>query len=313
MAHDDHWSGYWSAGYFHSLPTTYFGNYHGALLAWWERAFCLFHSNSRIMDLATGNGALAVLAAEYSYRNDLSFEVTGIDSAKINAAVMLAAAPAVSASIRLFGDTPIESVSDNRFNADAVISQFGIEYSDLPKSLPVVAERLAAGGHMAFIMHCTESILVARSKRDAAIWQAVLASGLFESFSSLSLAQEDSSLAGDCRNCINDAVASLVGHYDSDPLLQSVLGAVSEQWGMRRTVSGEQLHGRFKQFELEGRQCLHRLTDMQSAALTEAQFSWMKDRVRALGFRILCAETIQDAASNVLAVTLHAVRDSVDV
>ena len=60
------WTRFWEKG----TPTTFFGsfdkNYDGKIADFWSSQFDKLPEHAQILDLATGNGALAFLAAGYS-------------------------------------------------------------------------------------------------------------------------------------------------------------------------------------------------------------------------------------------------------
>jgi hypothetical protein len=61
-------------------------NYDGDTAAFWDEQFALVNRNARVMDLCSGNGAVALLAQDFSTRNGLEFHVTAVDAATIDIA-----------------------------------------------------------------------------------------------------------------------------------------------------------------------------------------------------------------------------------
>lgn len=63
---DDEWEQFWRHGSVTTFERSGNPNYDGEIREFWERQFATLREGARIVDLATGNGAVALLAAEYS-------------------------------------------------------------------------------------------------------------------------------------------------------------------------------------------------------------------------------------------------------
>ncbi len=114
-------------------------------------AFSLGES-SRVLDLGCGAGAAAGAIA--AARRDLS--VTGIDFARVP--------DAGDARIKLLCDTPMESMPFADASFDAVVSQFGFEYSRTHKTANQLARVLAPGARFSFVVHHAASSVVAANR-----------------------------------------------------------------------------------------------------------------------------------------------------
>src|SRR5207237_4383068 len=68
------------------------------------------------------------------------------------------------ASIIFLRGTEIEALPFPRAGFAAVISQYGIEYTDLDRSLPEAVRMVAPGGRLRFVVHAADGI-VARDAR----------------------------------------------------------------------------------------------------------------------------------------------------
>lgn len=130
----EHWSEYWKSGHLTSFGNEFSENYTGHLRSIWERIFNRLPDNFRLLDIATGNGALPLLAQDHFKKSDVKGAIKGIDFANINSQPLIEHHLNKNISIELIGNVRAESLpfSDSEF--DMVISQFGIEYSDIEKS-----------------------------------------------------------------------------------------------------------------------------------------------------------------------------------
>ena len=86
MDSSDHWSEYWSRGCLTSLPEDFAANYDGEIAEFWRNAFQSVPAGGSVIDLCTGNGAIALLAAEYATREEQDLSITAVDGATVNSA-----------------------------------------------------------------------------------------------------------------------------------------------------------------------------------------------------------------------------------
>ena len=134
-----HWSEYWKLGHITSFGSDYEENYTGQLKDIWSNIFSQFSMGFKVLDVATGNGALPLLIQYYFSGLSVEGEVKGVDYADINMIPLANSHINKNVVIELLGNTPAEFLpfSDSEF--DTVISQFGIEYSDMGLSLDQIS------------------------------------------------------------------------------------------------------------------------------------------------------------------------------
>ena len=169
-ARRDAWSQYWKAGALHSLAGSFQGNYSGAIRAFWEQVFAPLNADARVLDIGTGNGALPALLCEV--RGDTLPQVEAIDLAAPDPAWLDSAPPAWRARIRFHAGMAVEDTGFEEARFNLVVSQYGLEYSDLARALPEVARITAPGGRLALVLHHAGSRLaeVARAETRMIDW-----------------------------------------------------------------------------------------------------------------------------------------------
>lgn len=155
------WSTFWEKG----TPTTFLGryqnNYDGNIADFWNTFFGRLPNNVQILDLATGNGALALLAANFAAKQGRHFDITGLDYAEIDPAgkVLPSQTEAVRAMISFCPHRTMEQTKLASASFDATISQFGFEYADRELAIAEVSRVLKPNGRFAALMHVEGSIL----------------------------------------------------------------------------------------------------------------------------------------------------------
>lgn len=159
------WNDYWHFDRLASFDDLGGTNYREELAAGWKCFFDSLPEGASILDLATGNGAIAVLAAEAGRRAGKHFRIVAVDAADINPCLYVTKHRDELAAIEFRPATPIENLPWPDASFDAVVSQYGVEYSDLSRSIPELARVVAPGGKARLIMHADEGAVVERSRR----------------------------------------------------------------------------------------------------------------------------------------------------
>jgi SAM-dependent methyltransferase len=160
------WSQYWHydriASCFDDAGRT---NYANAIAGGWRAFFHDLPDGARILDLCTGNGAAALLAAETARERAGHFRIVAVDGADIDPAAHVSRHEEDYAAIIFLRDTQVEALPFPSAGFGAVISQYGIEYSDLDRSLPEAARMVAPGGRLRLVVHAADGRVAADSRK----------------------------------------------------------------------------------------------------------------------------------------------------
>ena len=136
-------------------------NYGPAVAAGWSAFFDRVPQGGAVLDLCTGNGAIALLAVEAE--RDLA--VTAVDRAPIDPAAHVHKFADAIARIDFRGGVSAEALPFGDASFDAATSQYGVEYTDLDRTLAEVARVLKPGGHCRFVCHAAEGEVRAGANR----------------------------------------------------------------------------------------------------------------------------------------------------
>lgn len=158
------WSDYWK----NSTLTTFHGNfdnnYDGSIRQFWENTFSTLNRDAKIVDLGTGNGALALLARQYANDNGNTFQITGVDYADINPTEHLTQAPdlkKLAEDIEFISHRKIEDTQLPDNYADLVMSQFSFEYTDTRLAISEVSRiNKTDGGRFVAMLHHKDSAVL---------------------------------------------------------------------------------------------------------------------------------------------------------
>lgn len=156
------WTRYWRSGALHSCAGSYAGNYDGAIGSFWSRAWARLGPGDRVLDLASGNGALPRLLLDRV--DDPGVGCDAVDLAPVGPA-WVEQLPAVQRSRLAFhGGTPAESLPFAGGSHALVTSQYGLEYTDLDRSVPELLRVLRRPGRVALLLHHAASRPVALAR-----------------------------------------------------------------------------------------------------------------------------------------------------
>ncbi len=155
----DQWSRFWESGSLTTFIGRFADNYDGDVMGFWFLEFRKLPDGAHVVDLATGNGALAMLATQYSRNNDKGFRITGIDYADIDPLAYAKEDQREDmATIEFVGNTRIEQTTLPDGSVDCAVSQFGFEYADPAAAIAEVSRILKPeGSRFAAIMHHQDS------------------------------------------------------------------------------------------------------------------------------------------------------------
>jgi SAM-dependent methyltransferase len=217
-AASSHWGRYWAAGPLTSLPQDFQGNYGGEIADFWRGVMQAFAGrNAQVLDLCTGNGAVALLAAEFLP----DAEISAIDAAAINPGAAVQYRPdlvTLLKRIRFQPETPVESFAAAPESYDLVTSQYGLEYTDWQASAAQIGRLLRPGGQLALVVHSPRSQMAERMTQEAQEYQHLARSGFIEAL--LACAEQRLDVAG-LRTALTNAQAVLSASPGSE-LLMSV-------------------------------------------------------------------------------------------
>jgi ubiquinone/menaquinone biosynthesis C-methylase UbiE len=167
-----HWDNYWQKN--KTLNSFAEGEqglgYAGDIAKFWHTIFVDLKSNSKLLDLATGNGGLAVLALQYN----IAFDVSASDKANIAPLQLFTQQDAIFKylkKIKFFSNMPSEALTFADAEFDMVISQFGLEYAEPVSTLQQLHRILKPAGKLVALVHHAESFISSDCRIGLAVLQ----------------------------------------------------------------------------------------------------------------------------------------------
>jgi SAM-dependent methyltransferase len=145
------WSRYWARGAPHSCIGTYGDRYGGAIAAFWQEVFAGLPDGARVLDIATGNGALPRLLLDHCSEPGVTCDA--VDIATVHLPWLAAVTPAERRRVRLHGGVDAGALPFADATFDLAVSQYGLEYTDTGRSVPELLRVLSPGGGVAMVLH----------------------------------------------------------------------------------------------------------------------------------------------------------------
>ena len=291
MPEGEIWSQYW---HFDRIASCFDGagqtNYADEIADGWRAFFADLPAGACILDLCTGNGAAALIAAG----DGRAARIVAVDQADIDPPAFVSRHAELYAAIDFRGGTDVEALPFGDGGFDAVVSQYGIEYSDLSRSLPEAVRMVAPGGWLRFVIHAADGV-VARDARvvigdaDLLLEEIDLpghATRCFEAVLAVERGGGDTALADTYFAAFQTALERTARHVPqaADRTMFKNSGAVLLDTFQRRGhFDLEQLLAKAEQIRTEITAHRGRLDALVRAAHDAKQADAMADRLNALG------------------------------
>ncbi len=186
-----HWEQYWNStdGFssFAELKNEF--GYPKEILHFWQKTLSEISSeNLKVLDLATGKGALAIwLKAAANSQNKL-VDIYACDAADIDVSSIKSndeKLEKIIKDINFSFATNLEQLPYEDDCFDLLVSQFGFEYSSWESSLKEVTRVLKPGGQAVFMMHSASSQIALNSAAGLSVFKSLVELELFEKLKTL--------------------------------------------------------------------------------------------------------------------------------
>lgn len=175
----EHWSQYWNTpGVLNSFAEGSANQgYEGQLQKLWNEQFESLKSTAKLLDVASGNGALALLAVDFAATEKKRFKVSAADAASIDPVAQFEKQPEIAKKLKkvdFHSKTPLEKLGLEDGSFDFVMSQFGFEYAKPEKAIPEILRVLNAKGRFVAIAHDKASDITKACEQGAEVIDQVL-------------------------------------------------------------------------------------------------------------------------------------------
>ncbi len=182
------WDQYWRDGRLASCGGEGGANYQPLIAEGWRVFFDSLPDGARILDVCTGNGAVARLAAETARAPNRHVTIDAVDSATLHPTGLGQGADMIRFSSR----TPAENLPFPDTSFDAIVGQYAIEYTDVERTLVELKRVSRQTASIRFVTHAAGSVVVLEAERQLADVERLTATGVFEAAEALARASATS-------------------------------------------------------------------------------------------------------------------------
>lgn len=295
------WDRYWQADRIASCFDVIGCNYDEALLHDWRAFFVSLEKGARLLDLCTGNGAIALVAAEVAAAHNKSFHIEAVDSAAIDPRRYVSKKTNYFQTIQFHANTAVEALPFPDAAFEAVFSQYGVEYADLQSALAEAARVLAPGGCLRLVLHAAEGQVALESTSEIGDCRRLARkNGLFKAAeeairTTWEIGRKPSAPARPDRIRAEKAVdrfkASIEAarerskHSINPFMFENATSVLADTFNKRGHFPLETLLGQVKIVRAEVLAHLGRLEALVAAAKSEADMSQLTESLSGLGFK----------------------------
>lgn len=308
----EHWSDFWQR----SKALNCFadgqmaGQYNQAVTEFWELHFASISAHATVVDIGTGNGAIALLASSWSDSQHLNWQVYGTDAAAIDPLSTVASdkkTQRLLSSIIFKADTRVEALPFADNSVDLITSQFAFEYADRHRAVEELSRVLKPGGQIAILFHHEHSAVVNDARAEVEVLEALfeqhnffekaaeLASVIEQYGCNMQLLQQ-SLKALQVQQQFNDTVNTLLNRFSGNyqgvvckAIIEDIVQIVTKAARMREKVS---LHVGNR--SLDYRHQLMRQTDLMKAALNDEAVSTLRIMFERAGVNVNTSSMLLD-------------------
>jgi ubiquinone/menaquinone biosynthesis C-methylase UbiE len=191
------WSLFWRQGHSTTFGDYFKQGYAGAVADWWQSSADALPADVTVLEVGCGNCSLLPALIKSGVKG----KYIGVDLASVEISAVAKEGLADSdIEVVLHPETPAEKIPESDASVDLVASVFGIEYSDVEKSLPEVLRVLKPGGRFTALLHHSASVVTAMSKRAISEYNAEDLAAVIDALSTISTERDKTPSLADLKN-----------------------------------------------------------------------------------------------------------------
>ena len=247
------WDQYWRDGRLASCGGEGGATYQPVIADGWRRFFGALSDGARVLDVCSGNGAVARLAAEVAYARNIRVSIDAVDAADLHPA---GAGPGTD-MIRYSPRTPAEQLPFPDASFDAVAGQYAIEYTHLERTLAESRRASRPSASVRFVTHAAGSVVVQEAIRQLADTERLVQTGVFETAEALARAIGADPSAASTDDAKNRFLVALQSLRDAE--------ATAEDLRMYRNTGSVLVHAIRREPEIGAGPVLDKIAEMATA------------------------------------------------
>lgn len=291
----EQWETYYRGGALATCPTAPDGGYDLEVRAAWVEFFSTLPDASRILDVGTGNGVVALIASETANLLGRNWQIDATDLAEINPSQHVPDGQRRLAGIRFHPRVATEQLPFQAGSFDAVSGHYALEYTDTAAALPEIHRVLKPGGDAQFILHHADSMLIRNahgSLREAEL--VFTGTNVFRRLHRLVTMEQV--IPGPTQHAADELRAAIQAlkqglqqarHTGGGGVLSVALDAVQKLLVARKEMKPHAVGLEVDRAEGEVRASVRRLNDLIEHARTQQDMDLLEKEAAAAGFSLI--------------------------
>jgi len=304
----EHWETYYRGGLLATCPTGPHGGYDLELRDAWSSFFGELPDGARILDIGTGNGAVAAIARDTASGLGRGWEIHASDLARIDPMRDVPDAGTRLSGIVFHPGVATERLPFDDASFDAVSGHYALEYAELAPALAELHRVLRPGGKAQFVIHHADSPLVLNARWSLRESEFVLKDTMaYRRLRRVVLAENPDAPAtrravADLRAAIHALRQALeqARQAGAGRVLAVTLDAIRQLLEARRQARPDAVAREVDHAEGELRASVRRLNDLVARARDEAGMVEIERLAGTAGFDVLERTPQTHAGSNVV-------------
>jgi len=294
------WSLFWRQGHSTTFGDYFKSGYTGAVADWWQSQLSHLPGDTVVMELGCGNCSLlpAMIKAGVKGR------YIGVDIARVQlSAICEQGLPGSGIEVTLHSETPAEDIPEPDDSVGLVASVFGIEYSNIDRSLPEVSRLLQPGGRFCALLHHVDSVVTSMSRRAISEYDGTDLKQVIYALDTISTERDNSAAiaelssnprAEESRNVINQMASKYLSSTDPKTANATMFEVMTQALKFFRLMgASSQVRRQFIVSLAEEQEASHeRYKQMVSVAFDDTRMENLVLKLRELGFTDVDSSTI---------------------
>jgi ubiquinone/menaquinone biosynthesis C-methylase UbiE len=304
----EQWETYYRGGALATCPTAQDGGYDLEVREAWVEFFSMLPKQARVLDVGTGNGVVALIAAETARAKGADWEIHGTDLARIDPVRYVPDGATRLAGIRFHPGVATERLPFEGQHFDAVSGHYALEYTDTAAALAEIHRVMKPGSDAQFVMHHAESVLLQSARWSLKEADFVLKeTRIYRRLHRLVTMEHATTevaerAAAELRTAIQSLKQALpvARQANAGRVLSVALDAVQKLLAARKELRPDVAGLEVDRAEEETRASVRRLNDLVGHARTDEQMAVIEQQAAAAGFSAIERVTQHHAGGNLV-------------
>lgn len=304
----EQWETYYRGGMIATCPTAADGGYDLEVREAWVEFFSTLPHQARILDVGTGNGVVALIAAETAVAQGRNWEIHATDLARIDPQRHVPDGARRLGAITFHAGVATERLPFEPESFDAVSGHYSLEYTETAAALAEIHRVLKPGGDAQFIVHHADSLLLQSARATLRESKIVLVeTKVFRRLHRL--VTMDQIVPGATQRATDDLLAAIQAlkreleqfrQAGAGHALAVTLDAVQKLLVARKEMKPAAVGLEVDRAETEMRDSVRRLNDLIGHARTQQDMQTIQNEAAAAGFSLIERMPLYHAGSNLV-------------